>query len=112
MKFAPLQGAFALDVLSRHPEMQRVDSLVLVRGTGANETVSAQSAAVADVLQYLGGGWKIAGMTLRVVPRFIADAAYAAFGRIRYRVFGRFESCRVPSAEQRARFIDPAFHER
>jgi predicted DCC family thiol-disulfide oxidoreductase YuxK len=112
MKFAPLQGAFALAVLSRHPEMQRIDSLVLVRGSGPSETVTAQSAAVAEVLQYLGGGWSFPAMMLRIVPRFIADAAYAAFAGIRYRVFGRFDSCPVPSPEQRARFIDAAFHER
>jgi predicted DCC family thiol-disulfide oxidoreductase YuxK len=111
MRFAPLQGAFALGVLSRHPETQTIDSLVLVRGSGATETLTIKSAAVADILRYLGGGWKVTGVLLQLVPRFLGDAAYSAFAAIRYRVFGRYESCPVPSPAQRARFIDPALHE-
>ena len=112
MKFAPLQGAFALSVLSRHPHMQTVDSLLLVRGSGANETVVAKSEAVAEILRYLGGGWSVAAGLMRIVPRFLGDAAYTAFAAIRYRVFGKYDSCPIPTPAQRARFIDPAFHER
>ena len=112
MKFAPLQGAYALSVLSRHPDMQNIDSLVLVRVSDGIETVTAQSAAVADILRYLGGGWSGIAALMRVVPRFVADTGYAAFAAIRYRVFGKYDSCPIPTPEQRARFIDPAFHER
>ncbi len=112
MKFAPLQGAYALSVLSRHTEMQNIDSLVLVRISGGVETVTAQSAAVADILRYLGGGWSAVAVLLRIVPRFIRDAGYAAFASMRYRLFGRYDSCPIPTPGQRARFIDPAFHER
>jgi predicted DCC family thiol-disulfide oxidoreductase YuxK len=112
MKFAPLQGAYALGVLSRHPAMQNVDSLVLVRVSEGTETVVAQSEAVADILRYLGGVWSLLGALMRIVPRFVADAGYAAFARIRYRVFGRYNACPIPAPAQRARFIDPAIHER
>jgi predicted DCC family thiol-disulfide oxidoreductase YuxK len=40
------------------------------------------------------------------VPRFLRDWAYDGFARIRYRVFGRYDSCPIPTPEQRARFID------
>jgi predicted DCC family thiol-disulfide oxidoreductase YuxK len=36
----------------------------------------------------------------------VRDAAYDLVARFRYRFFGRYESCPVPSAGQRARFID------
>jgi predicted DCC family thiol-disulfide oxidoreductase YuxK len=109
MKFAPLQGAFALAVLSRHPEMQNVDSLVLVRGSPGSESVTAKSVAVIEILRYLGGVWTVVAALMRVVPRFIGDAAYTAFAGVRYRVFGRHDACPIPSPEQRARFIDSAF---
>ena len=106
MRFAPLQGEFAGQVLRRHPELNGVDSLILVEraGTGA-EVVSARSEAVVRIGEYLGGGWSAARL-LRVVPRFLRDAVYDLFARFRYRLFGRMDACPIPSPAVRARFID------
>jgi predicted DCC family thiol-disulfide oxidoreductase YuxK len=106
MKFAPLQGEFAREVLARHPDLRNIDSLLVVHGSGSNERVSAQSVAVADILLYLGGGWGLAGAVFRIVPRFISDTLYRAFAKTRYRIFGRYETCRIPLPAQRARFLD------
>jgi len=88
LRFATLQGDFARGVIARHPER------VYVRSEGA-----------LGVARYLGGAWHLARATA-IVPRFLRDLAYNAFARIRYRVFGRYDSCPIPTAEQRARFID------
>jgi predicted DCC family thiol-disulfide oxidoreductase YuxK len=42
---------------------------------------------------------------LAVVPRPLADLGYALFARHRYRVFGRLDTCRVPSPAEQARFL-------
>lgn len=108
MRFAALQGGFARGVFARHPEVAGIDSMILVEAPDtAEERVYARSDGALRVARHLGGAWK-AALVLRVVPRFMRDAAYDAFARIRYRVFGRYTSCPLPSAEQRARFLlDP-----
>ena len=106
LRFATLQGDFAREVMARHPEVADVDSLVLVeRDDSGTERVHVRSDGALRVARYLGGPWN-AARVFRIVPRFIRDAAYDGFARIRYRVFGRYDSCPVPTPEQRARFID------
>jgi predicted DCC family thiol-disulfide oxidoreductase YuxK len=107
LKFATLQGDFARDVIARHPELRSVDSLILVVPNAATgtEDVYVRSAGALEVARYLGGAWNLARV-LSIVPRFIRDSGYDAFARIRYRVFGRHDSCPIPRPEQRARFID------
>ncbi len=106
MRFAALQSAFAEDVIARHPEIRDVDSLILVRPDGSGETVLVKWRAVTALLHYLGGAWKGISILMRLIPPFIGDAAYTAFARIRYRIFGRYDACPIPSPGQRARFID------
>ncbi len=52
----------------------------------------------------LGGVWRLAVM-LKLVPRFLRDAVYGFIARHRYRWFGRKESCMVPDAGVRGRFL-------
>ena len=107
MRFATLQGDFARGVIARHPEVAAVDSLVLVECDSATgvENVYARSAGALRVARYLGGPWTIA-QALTIVPPFLRDRAYDLFARFRYRVFGRYSSCPIPSPDQRGRFID------
>ena len=107
MRFATLQGDFARGVIARHPEVATVDSLILVERDSATdvENVYARSAGALRVARYLGGPWTIA-RALAIVPPFLRDWAYDVFARFRYRVFGRYSSCPIPSPEQRGRFID------
>jgi len=48
--------------------------------------------------------WWLASL-LRLVPRFVRTPVYRLIARNRYRWFGRRDSCRVPSAEEKARFL-------
>jgi len=105
MRFAPLQGDFATQLIARHPRLQSIDSLILVETeAGAAERISVRSEAVLRIGELIGGGWQHARL-LRIVPRPIRDLAYNAFARIRYRVFGHYENCPIPAAEVRTRFI-------
>ena len=42
----------------------------------------------------------------KLIPRFIRDRIYKFVGRNRYRFFGRKETCRIPSIEEKALFLD------
>lgn len=104
MKFAPLQGETAADIMSRHPWLKEVDSLVLVTRDRDGESVSVRSEAVLGIAGYLGGPWRLA-RAFRLVPRRLRDIAYAQFARRRYRWFRRLDACRLPRPEERARFL-------
>ena len=107
LRFATLQGEYARGVIARHPELHGVDSLVFVEPAddSAGERISVRSAGALRLARYLGGPWHIA-RAVAIVPRFLRDWGYDRFARVRYRVFGRYDSCPIPSPAQRARFID------
>jgi predicted DCC family thiol-disulfide oxidoreductase YuxK len=107
MRFATLQGQFAAAVLHERPGIAGLDSLVLVEREGDDApTVRVRSDAAIAIGLYLGGVWSLAARVGRVVPRFVRDAAYDLFARHRYRLFGRHETCPLPSPAVRHRFID------
>ena len=101
LRFAPLQGSTFAELAARHPELRGVDSFVLSQGG----RVHLRSAAALRILVALGGPWRLAGALL-AVPRPLRDLLYDFVARRRYRWFGRTDSCRMPTPELRARFLD------
>ena len=80
------------------------DSIVTLTPDG---TLLVRSAAVIHVLERVGGGWKVSGRLLRLVPRSVRDAGYDTVARVRYLLFRRpAEACPVTPPELRARFED------
>ena len=57
------------------------------------------------IAAYLGGSWKFF-LIFRALPRPLRDFYYDLFARYRYKLFGKHDSCPVPSPEVRSRFID------
>jgi predicted DCC family thiol-disulfide oxidoreductase YuxK len=106
MRFAALQSAYGEAVKARHPELQNVDSVVLVEhGGDGRERVFIRSDAALRIATYLGGWWKLL-LAFRVVPRVVRDFCYDLFARYRYKFFGKYDQCLVPSADVRARFVE------
>ncbi len=99
-RFAPLQGQTAAAVLEAG-DIEGLKSLVLYDERGAHR----RSRAVWRMLRRLGGIWALAGMLLWVVPWPVRDVGYRLVSRSRYRLFGKKETCRLPSPEERARFL-------
>ena len=68
------------------------ESLIIVDG----DAVLKDSDAVLAIYAGLGWPWKAIAV-LRFIPRFLRDPAYRWLARNRYRLFGRRETCWVPS---------------
>lgn len=64
-----------------------------------------RSSAVLEMLHLLGGGWRLLAL-FRLLPLFMRDGVYKGIARIRYRVFGKYETCPLPTAEEAALFLD------
>jgi predicted DCC family thiol-disulfide oxidoreductase YuxK len=108
LRFAALQGEFGAAVRARHPALEWVDSLVWVEPAGEHgaERVLVRSDAALRVARYLGGWFTLARVGA-LVPHALRDRAYDLVARHRHRLLATGPSCLVPSADVRARFLDP-----
>ena len=106
-RFATLQSEFSETLLKRHGADSRdLDTFYLVIDYGQpGERVLMRSDAILYVAGTLGGVWRLAGAG-RILPKLLRDAMYRVVARNRYRVFGKHESCLLPSPAQRAKFLD------
>ena len=107
-RFASLQSPFAATVLGRHGvNVADVDTVyVVVNHEEAGESLLARSEATVYVLKQLGGFWRFCAFLFQLLPRFLRDGIYRAVARNRYRVFGRYETCPLPTENTRVRFLD------
>jgi predicted DCC family thiol-disulfide oxidoreductase YuxK len=110
IRFAPQQSALAEAVLARHG----VDREAMLDGNSVylaldydtpQERLLRQSDVPMNLLLLLGGFEGFLGRMLRLVPKRLRDWGYAVFARNRYRFSPRYESCPVPTAAERAKFL-------
>lgn len=98
-RFTPYQSEFGAQIL-RAFDLQAGESILVVEG----ERVWRESAAVLEICRRLGGIWSVAAVG-RLVPAALRDRLYRFIAVRRYRWFGRRETCRLPTAEERGRFL-------
>ena len=79
--------------------------LVVRNQAGSDERMLVRSDAVVALLNELPQPWPAAGAILELIPLPIRDLAYKFIARWRYRIWGRLESCPIPTAEERERFL-------
>ncbi len=103
--FAPLQS----DVGRRWQDRfgiprDALDTVILVQ----DGRVHVRSDAAFRILRQLNTVWGVL-LVLRVLPLSFSDLFYNLIARSRYRVFGRYDACPIPSPEDRHRFLDGSF---
>ena len=105
-RFAPLQSHFAAELLERHGKDPRdLDTMyVVVDYQQPAERVLSHAAAARYVVDTLNdSAWLRAVLHLTPLP--LLNFGYRLVARNRYRWFGRYDQCRIPSPEQRAKFL-------
>jgi predicted DCC family thiol-disulfide oxidoreductase YuxK len=103
IRFAPLQSEVAarlLPPLGGRPE--DLDTLYFLTREGR---LLKKSQAVLAAVAALGGVWALLGI-LKVVPRPVLDVVYDFVASVRYRLFGKYDACGIPSPEERTRFLE------
>jgi predicted DCC family thiol-disulfide oxidoreductase YuxK len=99
-RFSPVQSGYGSGLAARlgiSVENPETNGVVL------NGRAYFKSDAALEVLSRLPG-WSWARV-LKGTPRPIRDGLYDWIARRRYRLFGRAETCMVPTPELRARFV-------
>ena len=105
-RYAPLESDLGREILARFNIRASPDGVVLVTDTQQpGERIYHRSDAVAQSLQRLGAPWRMAGKLLAILPHPLRDWGYGVVAHYRYRLFGRYDSCPVPSPEQRSRLL-------
>lgn len=99
LQFAPLQGETAERLLA--PAERDLNSIVFRDGP----QTWRHSSAVVRILWKLPQPWSALGTFLWLVPKPIRDFGYYATSRLRYRLFGKHEVCRMPKEGDAERML-------
>jgi predicted DCC family thiol-disulfide oxidoreductase YuxK len=105
-RYAPLQSELGREMLARFNIHSFPDGVVLLTDALTDgERIYHRSDAVETTLKLLGGWWRVLGVSVELVPRPLRDWGYGIIGRFRYRLFGRYDACPMPTPEQRSRLL-------
>ena len=81
---------------------QSLDTIILKE----NDEYFVKSKAVLRVLFQLGPGWNVFAVFASIIPTLIRDLIYQAVAKNRYQIWGKNDFCRIPSNDEKTRFID------
>lgn len=105
LRFASLQSATGRRIVAEAEAAagtRMPDSLVVVQDGRVLVNSEAALAALAALPR-----WRWLARACSFIGQPFRDWVYRRVARSRYRLFGRRDSCRVPTPEERARFVDP-----
>ena len=100
LKFTSLQGETAKRSLISISNRDNPDTVIYLR----NGTRYEKSSAILMIFSDLGGIYRSAKLFF-VIPKFIRDAIYNFMAKNRYRLFGKRNSCRLPTPQEQSQFL-------
>lgn len=102
IKFSALQSDFAQTVLAgTYMQDSAGDYLLYIRG----QKLHKKSDAALHILKDMHFFWSFL-YYLKILPRPFRDFFYMLLAKNRYRLFGKREQCRIPTPEEKARFLE------
>jgi len=99
-RFVPSQSEMGKRLIEKYFKDFDLQTVVLID----DEKAYTKSDAFLRIMKKLGGLWK-ALLVLWIIPRPVRDFFYDLIARNRYRIFGKKDSCMIPSPEVKKRFI-------
>jgi predicted DCC family thiol-disulfide oxidoreductase YuxK len=100
LQFASLQSDVGKSIVSKSGLDEIPDSVMLY----VDGKLLVRSDAVLAISTYLKRPYAY-GTIFKYVPKVLRDSVYNLIAKNRYRWFGKKETCRVPSADERERFL-------
>jgi predicted DCC family thiol-disulfide oxidoreductase YuxK len=100
LRFAPLQSTTGEKMRASYHIPATIDSVILIE-SGIVYTYSTAALRVCKWLDWPARAF----YALIIIPGFIRQPFYRWFASNRYRWFGKKDSCMVPTAEVRSRFL-------
>jgi predicted DCC family thiol-disulfide oxidoreductase YuxK len=105
-RFAPLQSELAQMLLRRYGlDPNDFDTVVVLADFGQpGERPLTRSQAALWAIGRLGGIWRVF-VIAKAIPLSLREAIYKFIARRRYQVFGKYDECPLPKAEDRHKFF-------
>ena len=101
LKFAPLQSDAGKSLLEKYGYPSAyLDGLILIENNRAHD----RSSACLRISGKLTFPWRLL-FPLLIIPKPLRDYIYGIIAALRYRLFGKKESCSLPTGEDQARFL-------
>ncbi|HJP84986.1 MAG TPA: DCC1-like thiol-disulfide oxidoreductase family protein [Gemmatimonadaceae bacterium] len=104
LMFASLQSEAGKLVTQAAPDAAVPDTFYTMFLLDSDGLIYGRSDAILKSVTLLGGWYRILEL-LWLFPRPLRDIGYRAIARLRYRLFGTRQSCRVPTPQERAMFL-------
>jgi predicted DCC family thiol-disulfide oxidoreductase YuxK len=101
LRFAPLQSVAGEALKKQYGVSPDADTIVFI---DKGKAYTYARAAI-RVCGYLSWPARFLYVFI-IVPRFISQPVYKWFARHRYKWFGKKDTCMIPGAEVRSRFLD------
>ncbi len=99
--FASLQSKTGKKLLEEYGlNPNELSTVVLI----FKEKVYTKSSAVLQTAKIMGFPWNLS-IVFFIIPKFLRDYFYTKFAANRYKWFGKKEACRIPTSEEKQRFI-------
>lgn len=100
--FAALQSKAGQELLAKfNLSTTNFDTFILIN----DDSYQTKSDAAISIAQNLSGWPKIL-LIGKIIPRFLRNFIYDLIAKNRYKIFGKKESCRVPTKEEKERFLE------
>ncbi len=101
LHFASLQSEVGQAILKEYQmDMANFDTFIFLK----KGTLFMRSGGALEVVRILGGAWAWLSV-FKIVPTFLRDGIYTLISKNRYKIFGKQESCRMPTPELKAKFL-------
>lgn len=100
-KFAALQSDEGIKLLKEVGYQSVAPDTILLLHKGK---LYSRSTAALKIARELNGLWPMLYASM-VIPKFIRDAAYNLIARNRYKIWGKQDSCWIPTPELKAKFL-------
>jgi predicted DCC family thiol-disulfide oxidoreductase YuxK len=99
--FASLQSDFGQSQLQKFGlDPTKLHSIITIE----NGKFYERSDAALKIASGLAQPWRMLGV-FRILPRFFRDWVYDLIARHRYKMFGKRESCMIPTPELKEKFV-------
>lgn len=99
--FAAMQSDAAKKMLNEYVANREIpDSIILIK----DKKIYEKSDALIEITTHLSGLWPILKIS-RVIPKKLRDCLYDWLAKNRYKIFGKRETCILPTTELQKKFI-------
>jgi predicted DCC family thiol-disulfide oxidoreductase YuxK len=111
LRFAPSSDPAVRELLAGHGVLPQSlesspDTILVLRNAGTHvEELLVRSNAILACLRVLPQPWPFFAAAARLIPRPIRESAYRLIAHHRDKIWGRYDSCPIPSPEERRHFL-------